>query len=367
MKLVLLIMSALGIAMSPAQESPFSIASPDRKLSFPKDHGNHPDFKIEWWYITGHLFDDAQRRYGFESTFFRLAQRPDAPPAEVLFDDSHIYMAHMAVTDIEGQTFYHEERFNRQGWNAFSTTGDLDVRNGNWSLKRDPENTLHLKGSIQSKSTFDLQLTPQKPHVIFGENGVSRKGADPSAASHYITWPRLKCAGTLMLGDEELSVSGSAWMDHEISSSQLDKGQTGWDWVSIQFDDGRELMAYMLRLKEGGYSTYSKMVWIDKAGNLVHQKSSEFSWYAEGDWQSPETGANYPISPRFTTMDPESQEQRSFKVMPLLRAQEMTGKIGGVPYWEGACDVVDVKTGKTVGRAYLELAGYVDGLSEKLR
>ncbi|MDF1755576.1 MAG: lipocalin-like domain-containing protein [Verrucomicrobiales bacterium] len=365
--LILAILFCLFSKPALADEPAFAFATPDRKLSFPKDHGNHPDFKIEWWYLTGHLFDETDRRFGFEATFFRLAQRPGAPASASLFDDAHIYMAHMAVTNLENQKFYHEERFNREGWNAFSKVGDLDVRNGNWSLKREPSGEMQLEGSIQSKSAFSLNLTPEKPHVIFGENGVSKKGRSESAASYYITWTRLKADGTLKIDGKDLIVKGSAWMDHEISSSQLESDQTGWDWVSVQFEDGRELMAYMLRLKEGGYSAFSKLVWIGKDGKLHHQKTDEFSWKPGGGWKSPETGATYPIRPQFTTRDPDTGEERTFQVSPLMEAQEMSGKLGGVPYWEGACDVIDKSTGKVVGRAYLELAGYVPGLTERLK
>lgn len=367
MKKIITALCLSSIWIATAEEPAFSFATPDRKLSFPEDHGNHPDFKIEWWYLTGHLFDKSGQRYGFESTFFRLGQKPGEPIGASQFDTSHIYMAHMAMSDPGAEEFYHEERFNREGWNAWSKTGDLDVRNGSWTLKRNPDDgVLSLFGSIQSKVDFTLVLEPLKPHVIFGENGVSRKGRSESAASYYITWPRLEVSGILNHRGREIEVTGSAWMDHEISSSQLEADQTGWDWVSIQFDDGRELMAYMLRLKDGGYSPYSKMVWIDQGGGLIHQKTDEFQWVPGGPWHSNETGATYPIRPKFTTTDPATGKQRTFQIVPLMEKQEMTGKLGGVPYWEGACDVTD-DSGKTVGKAYLELAGYVDGLSEKLR
>lgn len=367
MKLAILSILLTATAHCLAEPAAYSFATPERKLTFPADHGNHPDFKIEWWYITGHLFNEAQDRFGFESTFFRIATRPGTEKTNSLFNDDQIYMAHMAVSDLKSKQFYHEERFNREGWNAWSKTGDLDVRNGSWSLKRRPDGVLELAGSIQSRCSFSLELTPEKPHVIFGENGVSRKGNSETAASYYITWPRLKAEGTMALHGKNHTVKGSAWMDHEISSSQLEEDQTGWDWVSVQFDDGRELMAYMLRLKSGGYSPWSKMVWIDREGKLTHQSKGSFEWQPGGDWKSEITGAVYPISPEFTAIDPASGEKRTFLVQPLMKKQEMTGKLAGVPYWEGACDVIEKSTGQTVGRAYLELAGYVDGLSERLR
>lgn len=365
MRILLLILLLINIGV--AEDKPvFAYAKAGKALSFPYDHGNHPNFKIEWWYLTGHLYS-GEKRFGFESTFFRLAQRPDvAQPTGAAFETDQIYMAHMAITDLNKKTFYHEERLNRQGWNAYSKVGDLDTRNGNWALKRSSDNVLNLEGSVQSKVRFSLILNPEKEHVIFGENGVSKKGSKPGSASYYITWPRLKTSGTVQINGETFQVEGSSWMDHEISSSQLDDDQTGWDWVSIQFEDGREMMAYMLRLKQGGYSKYSKMVWIDKDGTLTHQDPKDFSWQPDGVWTSPDTGAKYPINPSFTTIDPQTQKKVTFEVRPLMKEQEMSGKLGGVPYWEGACDVID-QAGKKVGVAYLELAGYVDGLNERLR
>ena len=241
----------------------------------------------------GHLFS-GERRFGFESTFFRLAQRPGAKVTLENFDDSQVYMAHMALSDLETKTFHHEERFNREGWNAHAKVEDLDLRNGNWTLLRQKDGTLKLEGSIQSKIAFSLNLSPQKQHVIFGENGISIKGRDKRAASYYITWPRLKTTGTLRCDGKSFPVTGSAWMDHEISSSQLDENQEGWDWLSVQFDDGREIMLYMLRLKEGGYSEFSQLVWIDKDGRLTHQKPDQFSWQPGGEWKSKETGSQLP-------------------------------------------------------------------------
>ena len=350
-----------------AQE--YSIPRPGSVLQFPRDHGSHSDFKIEWWYLTGHLFasNDKKHRFGFEATFFRLGQRPGSKPTEVEnFGTDQIYMAHMALTDLAGKRFYHEERLNREGWNACAKVGDLSLRNGNWSLHRSSDGNLSLRGSIQSKVTLSLELEPLKPHVIFGENGVSRKGPSESASSYYITWTRLGASGKLRVDGKEWRVDGSAWMDHEISSSQLDEGQTGWDWVSVQFDDGRELMAYVLRLKEGGYSEYSQLVWISREGDMIHQKFGSFTWTPGGSWTSEVTDAVYPIRPAFTTIDPKSEKERTFTIAPLMENQEMTGALTGVPYWEGACDVID-ETGVKVGRAYLELAGYVPGLSERLR
>ena len=333
----------------------WSYPSKDYIYEFPRDHGSHPNYKIEWWYITGHLQGQSQERFGFESTFFRIGQD----------NTSDIYLSHMAITDINDQSFHHEERVNKEGWNAFSKSKDLDLKNGNWTLKRLKNNSISLKGSIKADYLIDLELTPKKPLVIFGENGISKKGASKTAASHYITYTRLGVNGKIRYNKKTLDVTGSAWMDHEISSSQLDENQVGWDWVSVQLNDNREIMAYVLRNKDGSISEFSKLVWIDEKGKLNHQSPKDFHWKQGGSYKSKQTGADYPINPSFTTVDPKDGVRRKFIIVPLMDEQEVPGKIGGVPYWEGACDVKD-NNGNVVGKAYLELSGYSGNLKERL-
>ncbi len=348
-----------------AEPTSWNVPRVGHVLEFPKDHGSHPDFKIEWWYLTGHLYA-GDRRFGFQATFFRLGQRPEAVPEGVAFGDAQIYMAHMGLSDPETGKFYHQERLNRAGWNATAKEGELDVRNGDWKLHQ-AGGALALLGSIRSDVAFDLRLLPHKRHVIFGKDGISRKGPVGTAASYYITFPRLEVSGSLRLGDETLEVAGEAWMDHEISSSQLDRNQVGWDWAALQFFDGREIMGYVLREEDGTASEYSKLVWIDPEGKLTQQKLGEYRWIHQGEWESPKTGAVYPVSPWIETLDPESGELRKFRLQPTMAEQEMVGGSGGVSYWEGACDVIDEDSGEIVGRAFLEMTGYADSIAEKLQ
>lgn len=334
-------------------------------LTFPRDHGSHPDFKIEWWYLTGHLFA-GERRFGFQATFFRLGQQPIDVPVGEDFGTEQFYLAHMGLSDPATGKFLHEERLNRGGWDAGAKVGDLDVHNGNWSLKRD-EAGMSLEGTILSEAAMSLRLVPKKGHVIFGEEGISRKGPEGTAASYYITYTRLAAEGSIMIAGEEVAVTGEAWMDHEISSSQLDRNQIGWDWACLQFFDGREIMGYVLRTDEGKPSDFSKLVWIAEDGGLTHVRHGDYEWRHEGSWTSPVTGATYPISPLIVTTDPKSGEERQLRLLPLMEDQEMVGAAGGVSYWEGACDVRDEITGEIVGRAYLEMTGYADDIGEKLR
>lgn len=356
--------SGPGMGETPSKK-PWSVPNTGHKLSFPRDHGSHPDFKIEWWYLTGHLFS-GERRFGFQATFFRLGQEPVDVAEGELFGTSQIYLAHMGLSDPETGTFLHEERLNRGGWDAGAKEGDLDVYNGNWSLVRTGI-VMELEGSIRADAAFSLTLTPKKNHVVFGEGGISRKGPEGTAASYYITFPRLAASGSLSIAGQTLQVEGEAWMDHEISSSQLDRNQIGWDWTCIQLFDGREIMGYVLRTEDGPPSEFSKLVWVAQDGTLTHFKYGDYDWQPGGAWTSPVTGATYPVSPLIVTPDPGGGKPRRLRLLPLMEAQEMTGRAGGVSYWEGACDVRDEDSGEVVGRAYLEMTGYADDIGEKLR
>ncbi len=361
---------AVGYAQPATTADGFSLPQPGHVFSFPRDHGSHPDFKIEWWYLTGHLqsVDTPTRRFGFQATFFRQAGPPGGVEVNPSFGSAQLYLAHMALIDVQTGRFLHQERLNREGWDASAANDTLAVRNGDWSLHlADPADasatpTLRLRGGIHAEAVFNLSLRAAKPLVIFGENSVSRKGAAATAASYYLTFTRLLTEGELTLnserGSEKLQVTGEAWMDHEISSSQLGEGQVGWDWLSIQFTDQRELMLYRLRLRDGTADPASTLTWVDAAGRT---QRAPFTWEVLTRWTSPATGGTYPARIRVSTTDPANGASVSFTVEPLASAQELPGTLGGVPYWEGACRILDVQ-GRDVGRAYLELTGYARDL-----
>jgi predicted secreted hydrolase len=348
----------------------FAVPQPGRSFEFPRDHGSHPEFKIEWWYVTGHLESAERRRFGFQATFFRraapraedvAARDPDLLPGQV-------YLAHMALLEVRSGRFLHQERLNREGWEADAALGELAVRNGPWSLvMTDPETeVMRLRGSIRSEATFELELVPRKPLVVFGADGVSRKGRSDTAASYYLTFSRLAVTGRLEWGTETLAVTGQAWMDHEISSSQLAEDQAGWDWASLQLDDGREVMAYRLRLKDGGTDPFSTLAWVDRDGAVRHYTAREFSWTTTGTWSSPRSGAVYPLPVVLVCEDPETGEKTSFRLEPLALDQELDGAVGGIAYWEGACRVLNSQ-GQPIGVGFVELAGYAGDLAARFQ
>lgn len=343
---------------------------PGARFVFPRDHGNHPQFSLEWWYVTGHLHETNGLRHGFQATFFRRStprspgESPSAGPA---FDDRQLYLAHMALLEGASGRFLHQERLNRQGWDAGSASDTLDVRNGNWSLRwlGQGDGRLELHGGIRAEASWRLTLTPVKPLVVFGTNGVSRKAAEPSAASHYLTFSRLQVSGTLSRGGQAHPVSGTAWMDHEFSSSQLGAGQVGWDWAGVQLQDGREIMAYRMRRADGTVDPFSTLAWVDRQGRVQHVGPDSFDWEPEGRWRSPITGAEYPAQVRIRVRDPETGQQVLLRLIPLHPAQELTGGLGGIAYWEGACRVLD-PAGREIGSAFLEMTGYAASMAGRL-
>jgi predicted secreted hydrolase len=349
-------------------EEGYRLPTAGHLFSFPRDHGSHPEFKIEWWYITGHLrVAERPEPFGFQATFFRYALAPRAGSGDGSdFGTNQLYMAHMALADPVGKRFLHEERLNRDGWDASARTDDLAVRNGNWHLRRTTGERMELLGTVEGAVTLRLELAPTKPRVLFGDGGLSRKGSDPSAASWYITFPRLSVTGSLGLDGTAREVSGEAWMDHEISSSQLGANQRGWDWASLRMKDGREIMVYILRTEGGEPDAHSTLAWIDEAGQVSQVGPSGFTWRARRSWTSPETGGTYPIDVDLTTVDPATGQPVTFRLRPLMDAQEMVGHLGGISYWEGACEILDADGG-VVGEAYMELTGYAEELGDALK
>jgi len=365
LRLVLLLLPVAAAGQPDAWVDGYAIPQPGHHFSFPRDYGAHPDFRIEWWYVTGHLFAADGRRFGFQATFFRLAGPRGGGEADANFSHRQVFLAHAALTDASAGKFWHEERLNREGWDAAAAQGDLDLRNGSWSMRREGESpvalpTFALQAGIEADVALDLSLTATQPLVVFGENGVSRKGEGAAAASYYLTFPRLQVAGRLTLGTATVPVRGEAWMDHEISSSQLGRGQVGWDWVCVQLrHDPRELMLYRMRRPDGTADPVSRLQWVGADSRPV---TEPFAWELESHWTSPRSGATYPSRVRLSTRDPVSGALVSFELEPVLPDQELSNTLGGGAYWEGACRVRDPQ-GRDIGSAYLELTGYARALS----
>ncbi|HCR31619.1 MAG TPA: hypothetical protein DIV79_16570 [Opitutae bacterium] len=346
----------------PLSDEGFALPSDTKALEFPEDHGSHPEFKSEWWYLTGHLEGPKpSEQFGFQLTFFRSATVPADQEPEAS-QPRQIYMAHAAALNKSSGEHFHEERFNRGEWNANAEVDRLSVFNGNWRIAMvdDSAEEMRASFSINGQRRFELSLRPSKPKVLFGENGISRKGENPNAKSYYITFSRLEAEGKLTVDQKVVPVTGVAWMDHEISSSQLSEGQIGWNWSSLILDDGSELMAYVMRRDDGSVDAYSQMYIIEPDGNTLRYSSDEFKWSPIDFWTSPRNGARYPIEYSISWINQEGQEQM-FIVRSTPHNQEIYGAISGFTYYEGAGSVYD-ENGLEVGKSYTELTGYVESL-----
>jgi predicted secreted hydrolase len=341
----------------------FRVPQPYAELSFPADHASHPQFRIEWWYLTGHLYSEKGQRFGYQATFFRTAIRPEADAPHAAFGLNQLYLAHMALTDPNAERFYFEDRFARQGWDAYASESELDVRNGPWSLtgENDPFR-MRLEASVSSEVGWSLDLVPLKPLIRFGADGTSRKGPAQEARSYYLSFTRLQTSGTVRIGNSTHTVTGSSWMDHEIASNQLDASLTGWDWMAIQLEDGWEVKAYLLRQEDGSPSSFSACIWISPTGKTYTQGLDSFTWDKSAQWSSSQTGFSYPTRPILTTRHPETNQNVTLRFEPVMENQELV--LPGSTYWEGAGTVLD-ESETVVGSGYLELVGYagaIDGL-----
>lgn len=335
-------------------QAQFRQALPGYEFEFPRDHFAHPEFELEWWYYTGNLMAGDGRRFGFELTFFRNAVERDEP-ATSAWDVGQLYLAHFAVSDIGGQRFYKAERLNRAGPGlAGADLGRALIWNGNWQVAwSDGEQALR---AVSKDAALDLQLKPAKPPVVNGENGVSQKAAGAGKASHYITFTRLDATGSLQLGGEAFQVEGTAWMDHEFSTDSMGENQAGWDWLSLQLDDGADLMLYRLRREDGSTDLHSAGTYVGADGASTHLKREEFTMTPGARWTSPATGGVYPLEWRVEV----PKLKLDLKVTTPLRAQEIVPTNGrGPAYWEGA---VDATGSGARGVGYLEMTGYAGPL-----
>lgn len=324
----------------------FATARPGYQYQFPRDHWSHPEFKTEWWYWTGNLQTAEGRRFGFELTFFRQASSPE--PARDKWDPRDLYLAHLTLSDVAAGKFHHSERVNRAGPGLAGAEGR--VWNGNW------EADLSMIRAVSDTFKLNLRTRSDKPPVIHGRDGISQKAPGEGRASHYISFTRLITSGTIEVEGKTFTVTGQSWMDHEFFTHQLEANQAGWDWMSIQLDNGEELMLFRLRRKDGSLDPFSAGTHVDAAGRSRALASSEFSLEPSGYWTSPVTRANYPQIWRIRAPGLGLELDASTP----MRNQELAGKGRFSPtYWEGAMDYRGTMRGKPVaGRGYLEMTGY---------
>lgn len=317
-------------------------------LAFPRDHGAHPDFRTEWWYITGQVRDARGRELGIQITFFR--NRPglqESNPSN--FAPKQLLFAHAALAEPVHGKLRHDQRAARAGLGlASASTETTEVHIDDWRLDLEGE---RYRTRITA-DTFELDLTfaATQSLVLQGDRGVSRKGPQPAQASFYYSRPHLATEGTIVIDGTTVPVRGTAWLDHEWSSAYLATEAAGWDWVGLNLDDGGALMAFRIRLRDGG------VLWAggshrDARGSLRVLSPQEVRFEPLRTWRSPRTAITYPVAMRVRTRD------ITFDLEPLMDDQELDARASvGTIYWEGAMRAR--ADGSPIGRGYLELTGY---------
>jgi predicted secreted hydrolase len=337
----------------------FERAYAQRPFSFPADHGPHPDFRDEWWYVTGNLDGPGGRRFGFQITFFRHGLKRGIPNRASHWAGQDANMAHFALTDVEGQKYTSFQRISRSGAGLAGAQAEpFKVWLDDWRMEAAAGGGFpwHFRAS-QDGIELDLEFDPRKPPVLNGNQGLSQKSAEPGNASYYYSVTRMGAKGTLKLSGQVIPVHGLAWLDREWSTSMLADYQAGWDWFSLQLDDGTDLMYFRLRHKDGTDDAMSSGVSIAEDGHSTRLARDEVSITALGSWESP-AGGVYPSGWQLAI----KPNNRNITVRPVLADQEFRHD---ARYWEGAVDVLDAATGKPLGRGYVELTGYAPGKVEK--
>ena len=343
---VRLFFAALLVAAAPA---PYPIVTPGRGFAFPADHGGHPDYRTEWWYVTGNLRADNGREFGFQITFFRVRPRVDrANPSA--FAARQILFAHVALSDAQSTRLLHDSRSARAGFGiANARLGDGDVAIRDWRLVRRSDGIWRTRVAARGFS-LDLALKPTQPPLLQGNRGYSRKGPDTAEASYYYSIPQMAVRGTIKIGDASHTVFGKAWLDREWSSNYLNPLAVGWDWTGLNFDDGSALMLFRIR-RANGTTLWAGGSYRDAKARLVVLAPHDVLFRTRQRWRSSRTGAIYPVAQSVTVRLPTGI--RTLALAPAFDDQEVDARRSGLPvYWEGV-----VKT--QGGAGYLELTGYV--------
>jgi predicted secreted hydrolase len=331
----------------------FDTVRADQPLIFPADFGAHPSFRTEWWYVTGWLSTPDKKPLGFQITFFRSATEHDrANPSA--FAPSQLIIAHVALSDPAVGKLLHDQRSARQGFGlVYAKSGETDVKLDNWRFQRAADG--HYDASIAARDfTLQLKLQPTQPIMLQGENGFSRKGPQLGQASHYYSQPQLQVSGSLTRNAGPTQLTGSAWLDHEWSTSVLDASATGWDWLGANLDDGGALMAFQIR-RADGTPLWAHATWREKSGKITQFGTEQVHFAAERHWRSPRTNANYPVASTILT------GATRWRLLPLQDDQELDSRQStGAVYWEGGVTIL--RDEQPVGHGYFELTGYVKPL-----
>jgi predicted secreted hydrolase len=319
-----------------------------RPLAFPRDHGSHPEFRNEWWYVTGIVRDAVGRELGVQVTFFR--NRPDIAEAGASrFAPRQLMFAHAAIADPAHGRLHHDQRAERAAFDlagADESTTRAWLRD--WSLALDGDT--YVARIAARDFALDLRFRATQSVLVQGDGGYSRKGPLPTQASYYYSWPQLQVSGRIAVDGRTREVSGRAWLDHEWSSEVMAQEAVGWDWIGVNLDDGGAVMAFRMRDRNDG------AVWggggrRSSTGATEYFLPEAVRFSPRRTWTSPRTSITYPVEVdvRAGSID--------YAVTPIMDDQELDSRAStGTVYWEGAVRVT--QAGRLAGRGYLELTGY---------
>ncbi len=326
----------------------FAPVLPGRRLVFPRDHGAHPDFRTEWWYVTGWLTLPDGGPLGFQTTFFRV-RTGLGDASRSAFAPRQLILAHAAIADPRLGRLRHDQRAARVGLGqAGFETGRTGAWVGDWHFEQsDDRYRAEVRGG---DFAYSLTLAADGPPMLNGAAGFSAKAADPRHASYYYSRPQLRVTGAVTLDGQRRAVTGRAWLDHEWSSELLPGEAQGWDWLGVNLDDGGALMVFRLRARNGS------PLW--SAATFQPARGARQTWPPDAilfeplrQWRSPRTGIGYPVEWRVRV------GARGFDLHPLIDDQELDSRHStGAVYWEGAVRVTEA--GREIGRGYLEMTGY---------
>lgn len=331
-------------------------------ISFPRDLGAHDDYQTEWWYYTGNLETADGRPFGFQFTIFRRAL---LPPGRAVAGDSawranQIYLAHFTISDVAGDAFYPAERFSRGGAGlAGAQAAPYRVWLEDWSVEEIAPGRTRLRAQTDQVA-LDLTLTETMPPVLHGDVGLSPKGPEPGNASYYYSIVQQRAEGKVAVSGETFDVSGLAWKDHEWSTSALPPGAVGWDWISLQLDNGGALMLFEIRREDGTLETTSAGSYITPEGEVEHLSLGDWTLEATDAWTSPTSGAEYPAGWRIAIPSLELE----LTGRPQMANQELNVS---TVYWEGAVSFEGTMAGEPAGaRGYIEMTGYAGSMEGRL-
>ena len=338
---------ALVLAAGPAR------ALPQTALAFPRDHGAHPGFRTEWWYITGHAHSEG-RAFGFQITFFRSRVEGTQAMASQ-FAARQLVFAHAALTDVQGGKLWHDQRIAREGFGvALAAEGDTRVQLRDWSLLREGSGAYRARLPA-GDFALELECTPTQPLLLQGKEGLSRKGPEQKQASYYVSQPQLAAGGAVTLQGRRFEVTGRAWLDHEWSEELLHPDAVGWDWIGMNLEDGSALTAFRLRRKDGS-TLWDGGSFRSLKGGLYVFSPGEVVFSPQRRWASALSQSLYPVE--WIVRTPAD----FYTVKAVLDNQELDSRAStGAVYWEGLSDLFD-SNGKRVGRGYLEMTGYAQPL-----